>query len=75
MKYLSFAALLLCTACMSSDEQLLEDAGIPEDVLARLPDGVSEQAVGLEGGCYIYDDADGNVVFVTDDAGQQICAG
>lgn len=73
MKYSIPASLVLAAACTSSDEQLLMQAGIPDDVMARVPDGVSKQAVGLEGGCYIYDDADGGVVFVTDASGWRIC--
>ncbi|MCY4334894.1 MAG: hypothetical protein OXC60_09505 [Litoreibacter sp.] len=64
--------LSLLAACASTDERLLVEAGIPDSVLERLPEGVDEQAVGLEGGCYLYD-REGAVVFVEDDDGNRIC--
>ncbi|MEM7469926.1 MAG: hypothetical protein AAF340_01140 [Pseudomonadota bacterium] len=73
MKKLGLGVCLALGACASADEQLLAKNGIPGSVVEALPDGVTSSAVGLEGGCYLYDGPDGSVVFVTDENGDRIC--
>ena len=73
MRYVVCFALVVLAACTSADERLLADAGIPDSVTERLPSGVPPSAVGLQDGCYLYDDLNGQVVFVTDENGSRIC--
>lgn len=73
MRYGFCVALVVLAGCASTDEQLLLDAGIPDSVTERLPQGVPQSAVGLQDGCYLYDDPNGQVVFVTDESGNRIC--
>jgi len=74
MKYLAFITLAMLAGCALNDQQLLAKKGIPDTVLSQLPEGVSDQNVGLESGCYMYDDPNGNVILVTDESGRPICA-
>ncbi|MEM6594860.1 MAG: hypothetical protein AAF672_08710 [Pseudomonadota bacterium] len=73
MRYVSLLCVAVLAACASPDERLMMENGIPDRVLERLPEGVEASDVGLEARCYLYDGADGGVVFVTDDAGQRFC--
>ena len=73
MRLIPIIALAALAACANTDEQMFAEVGIPQSVLDRLPAGVSTDAVGMQDSCYIYDDAGGNPVFVTDDQGRRIC--
>ncbi|WP_179381462.1 hypothetical protein [Jannaschia marina] len=64
-----FAPLILLAACVEAGPN---PAALPAAVEANLPADVSAQAVGLQGGCYIYD-YEGDVFPVTDASGRQIC--
>lgn len=73
MRRFSVCLLLGLAGCMSEDERLMEVYGRPDSVLKHVPDGILPTAVGMESGCYMYDDFDGQPVFVTDENDQRIC--
>ncbi|MEP4197707.1 MAG: hypothetical protein ABJL99_18950 [Aliishimia sp.] len=73
MRLFSILCALVLTGCMSSDERLMAQHGRPNSVLKHVPEGIPSSAVGLQSGCYLYDDSDGNPVFVTDENGDRIC--
>ena len=61
-------------ACVGGgDDAPLNPAALPANVTTNLPVGIDVTAVGLQDGCYVYDTPEGDVRFVTDDAGARIC--
>ena len=66
-------ALALAACVGGGDDAPLNPAALPANVTTNLPVGIDIRAVGLQGGCYIYDTPEGDVRFVTDDAGTRVC--